>query len=177
MANRTHRDNDEIAGILESGTYHFLLREDGCFLEVKCRDADLSPPESSKASGKKTAPANSERAKSYNLEQLQKLRSRVRWAISSNTSVTKSTTAQTLGSFPSTSLSLCLILLPVCDDVLELLVSIFLVSFDCLVRFSRRLFGQILSSNVLLNFGPKDELCLFLDCRVDGLGQHGRRSY
>jgi hypothetical protein len=101
-----HKDNDQIAGILRSGKYHFLLSEDGCSLELKCNDADPSLPESSKSSDKTKALPSSQGAKSYDLAQLQELRSRARWTITSNTYVKKSKTAQAFGTHFSTSFSL-----------------------------------------------------------------------
>ncbi len=97
VANRTYKDNDQIAGILKRGKYHFLLSEYGCSLDLKCSDSDPSLPESSKLSDKTKALASSQGAKSYNLAQLQELRSRARWTISSNTYVKKFKTAKDFG--------------------------------------------------------------------------------
>jgi len=91
VANRMYKDNDQIAGILKSGKYHFSLSEDGCFLVLNCSNADPSQPESSRPL------ASSQGARSYTLAQLQELRSRARWTISSNTYVKKSKTAQAFG--------------------------------------------------------------------------------
>ncbi|KAG0610191.1 hypothetical protein M758_7G045200 [Ceratodon purpureus] len=97
VANRMHKDNDQIASILKSGKYHFLLNEDGCSLELKCNDAGLALPESSESSDKSKSVASSQAVKLYNLPQLQELRSRARWTIASNAYVKKSKTAQAFG--------------------------------------------------------------------------------
>lgn len=92
-----YKDNDQIAGILKNGKYYFSLNEVGCFLELNCSNADLSQAVSSKSSGNSNPLASSQGARSYTLAQLQELRSRARWTISSNTYVKKSKTAQAFG--------------------------------------------------------------------------------
>nr|XP_024402110.1 uncharacterized protein LOC112295119 isoform X3 [Physcomitrium patens] len=93
VANRTHKDKDQIADILTFGKYHFLLNEDGCFLELKCGNEG----ESSKSTVTTNVAYSSLGAVSFNLTQLQELRSRARWTVSSNTFTKKSKTAESYG--------------------------------------------------------------------------------
>lgn len=101
VANRMYKDNDQITSILKNGEYHFSLSEDGCFLVLNCSNADPSLPEPSKSSGNTKPLASSQGARSYNLGQLQELRSRARWTINSNAYVKKSKTAQAFGTIHS----------------------------------------------------------------------------
>jgi hypothetical protein len=97
VANRMYKDNDQIAGILKSGQYCFSLSNNGCLLVLNCSNADSTLPGPSKSSGNSSPLASSQGVRSYTLAQLQELRSRARWTISSNTYVKKSKTAQAFG--------------------------------------------------------------------------------